>query len=236
VDAAKRHGARVLTFGVGQGADVRALERVPSKGGTLVSVQLPEASLTMTIGQSGEHWVSNALAVIAAVEAAGADLAIAGLALAELQGMAGRGARVQIKVSGGEALLIDESYNANPASMRATLKVLGDEDARRRIAVLGAMRELGELGPRFHADLAEPTRAANVDFALLVGHEMAPLAKELEGKIEFAHVPAATAALDALRGHVGAGDAVLIKASNSVGLGQLVEQLTAGALAEADKG
>jgi UDP-N-acetylmuramoyl-tripeptide--D-alanyl-D-alanine ligase len=65
---------------------------------------------------------------------------------------------------------------------------------------------------------------------------MAPLAKELEGKIEFAHVPAATAALDALRGHVGAGDAVLIKASNSVGLGQLVEQLTAGALAEADKG
>jgi UDP-N-acetylmuramoyl-tripeptide--D-alanyl-D-alanine ligase len=236
VDAAKRHGARVLTFGVGQGADVRALERVPSKGGTLVSVQLPEASLTMTIGQSGEHWVSNALAVIAAVEAAGADLAIAGLALAELQGMAGRGARVQIKVSGGEALLIDESYNANPASMRATLKVLGDEDARRRIAVLGAMRELGELGPRFHADLAEPTRAANVDFALLVGREMAPLAKELEGKIEFAHVPAATAALDALRGHVGAGDAVLIKASNSVGLGQLVEQLTAGALAEADKG
>jgi UDP-N-acetylmuramoyl-tripeptide--D-alanyl-D-alanine ligase len=150
--------------------------------------------------------------------------------------MAGRGARVQIKVSGGEALLIDESYNANPASMRATLKVLGDEDARRRIAVLGAMRELGELGPRFHADLAEPTRAANVDFALLVGREMAPLAKELEGKIEFAHVPAATAALDALRGHVGAGDAVLIKASNSVGLGQLVEQLTAGALAEADKG
>jgi UDP-N-acetylmuramoyl-tripeptide--D-alanyl-D-alanine ligase len=98
------------------------------------------------------------------------------------------------------------------------------------------MRELGELGPRFHAELAEPIAQANVDFALLVGDEMAPLAKELEGKTEFAHVPAAAAALDALKGHVGAGDAVLIKASNSVGLGRLVEQLTAGALAEADKG
>lgn len=237
LDAAKRHGAHVLTFGLGKGADVRALERVPANGGgTLVSVQLPDAGLTMTIGQSGEHWVSNALAVIATVEAAGGDLAIAGLALAELQGMAGRGARVQVKAPGGEALVIDESYNANPASMRATLKVLGDEEARRRIAVLGAMRELGELGPRFHAELADPIRAANVDFALLVGDEMTPLAKELEGKIEFAHVPAAAAALDALRGHVGAGDAVLIKASNSVGLGRLVEQLTAGALAEADRG
>jgi UDP-N-acetylmuramoyl-tripeptide--D-alanyl-D-alanine ligase len=236
VEAAKGHGARVLTFGLGDGADVRALEQVPAKGGgTLVTVQLPEASLTMTIGQPGEHWVSNALAVIAAVEAAGADLAVAGLAIAELEGMAGRGARVQVRVPGGEALVIDESYNANPASMRATLKVLGDEDASHRIAVLGAMRELGEQGPRFHAELAEPVRAANVDFALLVGDEMAPLAKELEGKTEFAHVPAAAAALDALKGHVGAGDAVLIKASNSVGLGRLVEQLSAGALAEASE-
>jgi UDP-N-acetylmuramoyl-tripeptide--D-alanyl-D-alanine ligase len=237
VEAAKAHGARVLTFGLGQGADVRALERVPARGGgTLVTVQLPEASLTMTIGQPGEHWVSNALAVIATVEAAGGDLAIAGLAIAELQGMAGRGARVQVQVPGGDALVIDESYNANPASMRATLKVLGDELAPRRIAVLGAMRELGEQGPRFHAELADPIRAANVDFALLVGDEMAPLAKALEGRTEFAHVPVAAAALDALKGHVGAGDAVLIKASNSVGLGRLVEQLTAGALAEADKG
>ncbi|MFD1613102.1 UDP-N-acetylmuramoyl-tripeptide--D-alanyl-D-alanine ligase [Sphingomonas tabacisoli] len=236
VEAAKAHAGRILTFGLGNGADVRAMERVPAKnGGTLITVQLPDANLTMTIGQPGEHWVSNALAVIAAVEAAGADLAVAGLALAELQGMAGRGARVQVKVPGGEALVIDESYNANPASMRATLKVLGEEHAVRRIAVLGAMRELGEHGPRFHAELAEPIAQANVDFALLVGEEMAPLAKALEGQTEFAHVPAAAAALDALKGRIGAGDAVLIKASNSVGLGRLVAQLTAGELAEADE-
>lgn len=237
LEAARRHAGRVLTFGFKPGADVRALERVPAKnGGTLVTVQLPDANLTLTIGQPGEHWVSNALAVIAAVDAAGADLAIAGLALAELQGIAGRGARVTLPAPGGEALLIDESYNANPASMRATLAMLGAEPAKRRIAVLGAMRELGEHGPRFHAELAEPIEQAAVDFALLVGEEMAPLAKELEGRIAFAHVPGAADALDALKGKIGAGDAVLIKASNSVGLGRLVAQLSAGALAEAEAG
>jgi len=234
LDAAHRYAGRVLTFGRGKGADVRAMEAVASKGGTLITVQLPNASLTMTVGQPGEHWVSNALAVIAVVEAAGADLAVSGLALAELPGMPGRGARSTIRVPGGEALLIDESYNANPASMRATLAVLAAESAPRRVAVLGAMKELGEHGPQLHAELAEPIAQANVDFALLVGDEMAPLAKALEGRTEFAHVPAAANALDVLKGRIGAGDAVLIKASNSVGLGRLVEQLSAGALAGGD--
>ncbi|MBS0505649.1 MAG: UDP-N-acetylmuramoyl-tripeptide--D-alanyl-D-alanine ligase [Proteobacteria bacterium] len=236
IDAAKRQGAKIVTFGFGQGADVRAIDTVPAKnGGTLVTIQMPDASLCITVGQPGEHWVSNALAVMAAVEAAGGDLAIAGLALAELEGMPGRGARMDVAVgSGGEALLIDESYNANPASMRATLAVLAAEPAARKVAVLGAMRELGTLGPELHAELAEPLLAANVDFALLVGEEMAPLAKALEGKADFAHVPAAAAALEALKGRIGDGDAVLIKASNSVGLGRLVAELAAGALADGD--
>jgi UDP-N-acetylmuramoyl-tripeptide--D-alanyl-D-alanine ligase len=232
LEAAERHAGRVLTFGFGRGADVRALDSVGTKsGGTLLTVQLPESSVTLTIGQPGEHWVLNALAVLAAAEAAGGDLAVAGLALAELRGMAGRGARSMVPVVDGEALLIDESYNANPASMTATLKMLGAEPASRRIAVLGAMKELGEHGPALHAQLAEPIAQANVDFALLVGAEMAPLAKALAATTRFAHVPAAADALDALKGEVGSGDAVLIKASNSVGLGRLVADLTAGALA-----
>lgn len=235
IEAAERHGAKIVTFGFGVGADVRAIDAVPAKmGGTLVTIQMPEASLCITVGQPGEHWVSNALAVMAAVEAAGGDLAVAGLALAELEGMPGRGARMDVAVPGGEALLIDESYNANPASMRATLAVLGAEPAARKVAVLGAMRELGALGPQLHAELAEPVLSANVDFALLVGEEMAPLAKALEGRLSFAHVPAAAAALDALKGRIGVGDAVLIKASNSVGLGRLVAEIAAGALADGD--
>jgi UDP-N-acetylmuramoyl-tripeptide--D-alanyl-D-alanine ligase len=233
LEAAHRHAAHVVTFGLGEGADVRALDTVSAQGGgTLLTVKMPQASLCLTVAQPGEHWVSNALAVVAAVEAAGGDLGIAGLALAELPGIAGRGARLDIVVPGGTALLIDESYNANPASMAATLAVLAREPAGQRIAVLGAMRELGEHGPRFHAELAAPLREAGVDFALLVGDEMTPLASALEGQVDFAHVPAAAAALAALSGRVGAGDAVLIKASNSVGLGRLVEQLAGGALAD----
>ena len=235
VEAANRHAGRVLTFGMGKGADVRAVESIGTKsGGTLMTVQLPEASVTFTIGQPGDHWVLNALAVMAAVHAAGDDLAVAGLALAELEGMAGRGARATIRVPGGEALLIDESYNANPASMAATLKVLAETPAARRVAVLGAMKELGAHGPALHAALAEPIARAAADFALLVGEEMAPLAEALEGGTRFAHVPAAADALEALKGEVGAGDAVLIKASNSVGLGRLVADLKAGALADSD--
>ncbi len=235
VEGARGHAGRVVTFGMGQGADVRAAESIGSKsGGTLITVQLPDASVTFTIGQPGDHWVLNALAVMAAVDAAGGDLGVAGLALAELPGMAGRGARAQVRVAGGEALLIDESYNANPASMAATLKMLGAEPVARRIAVLGAMKELGEHGPALHADLAAPVAQAGVDFALLVGEEMGALAKALEGRTRLAHVAAAADALDALKGEVGAGDAVLIKASNSVGLGRLVADLQAGALADDD--
>jgi UDP-N-acetylmuramoyl-tripeptide--D-alanyl-D-alanine ligase len=95
--------------------------------------------------------------------------------------------------------------------------------------VLGEMRELGEEGPSLHAGLAEPVMAANVDFALLVGEGMAPLAQSLAGRIEHVHAPDASAALDMLSGMIRNGDAILIKGSNAVGLSRLVEALTGGA-------
>jgi UDP-N-acetylmuramoyl-tripeptide--D-alanyl-D-alanine ligase len=181
------------------------------------------------LSQPGEHWVANSLAVLAAVEAAGGDLALAGLALAELGGIKGRGERHRIHLDGGEALLIDESYNANPASMAATLKVLGEEKvAGRRIAVLGTMRELGADSGRFHAALAAPLEAAQVDYAILVGDEMEALAKALEGQVDLAHVPDAAAAIPLARAAIAPGDAMLVKGSNSIGLAALVEALAGG--------
>jgi UDP-N-acetylmuramoyl-tripeptide--D-alanyl-D-alanine ligase len=228
--AARRHAATILTFGTGEGADIRARDTVrAANGGTLVTAQLPGAELTFTIKPPGEHWVSNALAVLGAVQALGGDLAAAGLALAELPGLKGRGERHLVRVPGGEALLIDESYNANPASMRATLRSLGEEKVMgRRIVVLGSMRELGDASDSFHAELAEPIAAACVDYAILVGEEMAPLAKALGPHIEMTHVADAPAALEPLRQAAGPGDAILVKGSNSIGLAALVEALSDG--------
>ena len=228
IAAARPYAMRIVTFGRGAGADVWAREAVLTDRGTLVTAVLPDAELTFTIAHPGDHWVSNALALLAAVEAVGGDLAAAGLALADMEGLAGRGRRINIPVGDGEALLIDESYNANPASMAATLGVLGQQKAERRIAVLGDMRELGGQSPGFHAALAGPIEAANVEFALLVGPEMKALAFELEGKINFEHVPDAAAALDRLVGLIAPGDAILIKGSNAIGLARVVDALASG--------
>ena len=228
--AARPYAARILTFGLGEGADVRARDVVPSSGGgSLVTALLPEAELTFTISQAGEHWVSNALAVLGAVEAMGGDLAAAGLALADLAGLKGRGERHRIRVPGGEALLIDESYNANPASMAATLRTFGALSVSgRRVAVLGSMRELGATSEEFHAGLAGPIEAACVDYAILVGEEMEALAKALGQKVKMTHVPDAASAIDPLREAVGPGDAILVKGSNSIGLARLVEAMAGG--------
>ncbi|MBY0304013.1 MAG: UDP-N-acetylmuramoyl-tripeptide--D-alanyl-D-alanine ligase [Sphingomonas sp.] len=227
IAAAQAQSARIVTFGSRDGADVRALEtmRTPT-GGTFVTAQLLARELSFTVGQPGSHLVSNALAVLAAVEAARGDVAVAGLALAELGGLAGRGARFLVDVGGGEtALVIDESYNANPTSMRATLAVLGKEPVRRRVALLGQMGELGMASADFHAGLAEPVIAAGVSVAILVGADMAPLANALEGQVDFVHVPDAAAALAHLKTMLSGGDAVLIKGSNSVGLAAVVAAL-----------
>jgi len=232
VAAAEPHAGRIITFGRGEGADAKVIEEIPLEtGGTLLSVRLPSAELTFTLGQSGAHWVSNGLAVLAAVDAVGGDVAAAGLALADMKGLAGRGERFKAEVEGGEILLIDESYNANPASMAATLKQLGREKSERRIAVLGEMRELGALSPRYHADLAEPVLEAHVDAAILVGREMGALANRLHGQIAFRHVADSAAALAALEDIIAPGDAVLVKGSNAIGLSGLVQEIAAGRLA-----
>ena len=241
-EAAQRHTDAVVSFGRAPHADVRLLDAVAAPGGgSLITADLADRRLCYTVAAPGDHWIANSLCVMAAVRAAGGDLGAAGLALAEMEGLKGRGARHRIAARGGTALLIDESYNANPASMRATLAQLGTTPARRRIAVLGAMKELGEFGPAFHAALAEPLRAAGIDQAILVGEEMRALANMLGadelgtaprsalGKpLRFAHCDSPDAALEALR-EVGVedGDAILVKGSNSVGLGALVAKLTA---------
>ena len=229
VKAARRFAGRVVTFGSGE-ADVSAVHAVrAANGGSLVTARLESSELTFTIAQRGDHWVSNALAVLAAVEAVGADPAIAGLALGDMGGLKGRGERHRVATDGGSFLLIDESYNANPASMAATLKSLGAErEDGRRIAVLGPMRELGAHSAEAHAGLAPAVREAGVDQLILVGDEMAPLEAALAGAVPLLRAADAEAAVEALLALVRPGDAVLVKASNSIGLARLVERVAGG--------
>ena len=227
--AAQRYADRTVTFGEGE-ADVAALHAVRSDhGGSLVTARLIDSELTYTIAQRGDHWVSNSLAVLAAVEAVGGDIALAGLALADMDGLKGRGERHRLEVGQGHYLLIDESYNANPASMVATLKSLAAErDVARRIAVLGPMRELGEQADAMHAALAPAVIDARIDELILVGEAMRPLEDALAGEVIVDRAENADDAAVLLARIVGPGDAVLVKASNSIGLARLVERMAGG--------
>ena len=233
VKAARGRAEEVITFGRGN-ADVTAMHALDSSGlGSLVTAKLMRSELTFTLSQRGDHWISNALAVLAAVEAAGGDLAAAGLALGDLGGLKGRGERHHVALDGGQALLIDESYNANPASMAATLKSLGEEKLTgKRIAVLGPMRELGPESKRAHDGIAEPALAAGVERLILIGPEFDGLERAVEGRIEVDRVADVDEATGRLLDVLAPGDAVLVKASNSIGLARLVDRVAGGRLRE----
>jgi UDP-N-acetylmuramoyl-tripeptide--D-alanyl-D-alanine ligase len=155
------------------------------------------------------------------VHAAGGDAGEAALALAGFTDLAGRGARVTLSLPGGTALLIDESYNANPASMAAALSVLGATPAGRRIAILGAMKELGQRSAELHRGLLAPIAAARVDLLALVGEEMDAL--QMPGAERFRSAPEALAWV---RDRLRPGDVLMVKGSNSVGLSGLVRSLS----------
>lgn len=222
---ARPHAATILTFGEGEDADVRAKRFSLQPDCTTVTADVAGELLTYKVGMAGRHWLNNSLAVLAAVKAAGGDLGLAGLALAGLTGLAGRGRRLRVDREGGQAVVIDEAYNANPASMEAALAVLGEvtpNGAGRRLAVLGSMKELGTLSDQFHAGLAPAVEAAGVGHLVLVGREIEPLADALKRRIKVEHVADAAAAIQAVDRALRADDVLLVKGSNSVGLGRLV--------------
>ncbi len=224
---AKAYAERIITFGSDKGADVRLLRAAEDTDGSTVIADVAGNTCGYRVSMPGTHWVQNSLAVMAAAYAAGADLAAAALGLSQINGMAGRGERHKIAVDGGDAELIDESYNANPTSMAATLAMLGRVNPSvdgRRIAILGTMGELGPDSDRFHAGLAPDIAAARVKIAILVGSGMAALADKLPG-VDVISVDDAATALAEVRRVLVPGDVVLVKGSNSVGLGAVVAAL-----------
>jgi UDP-N-acetylmuramoyl-tripeptide--D-alanyl-D-alanine ligase len=218
--------ARVIGFGEARGAKARLLEmRLDAAGSDLV-MTIEGREIAFRIGAPGRHWVSNALAVVAAAFALGADPWKAARALARFSPPKGRGLRHEIAWRGGRLSLIDESYNANPASMRAGLGLLGMAHGR-RVAVLGDMLELGEEGPALHAELAETIAAQGVDLVFTAGPLMHRLHEALPAARRGAHAASSAALLPELLARLGAGDVVLVKGSLGSRMGPIVEALLA---------
>ena len=173
---------------------------------------------------AGEHWVMNAALAIATAHAAGVPVVDAVESLTELSAMKGRGERFLATVNGATVTVVDESYNANPESMRAAIAALADHPGR-KIAVLGEMLELGADELDLHAALSHPLHKSGFARVVTVGETMRALRGAMPQKMRAAWVKDSDAAWDALLGEVQDGDAVLIKGSNGAKLGALVERL-----------
>jgi UDP-N-acetylmuramoyl-tripeptide--D-alanyl-D-alanine ligase len=225
---AEASGCRVVTFGFDAAADASGDRLAMTDETTRMDVHLSGRTFTVTLATPGRHIAENALAVAAAIDAAGADPETALAALAELAPPLGRGQRTKLKMHGGESLLIDESYNANPASIRAALATLATarrDKFPRRIAVLGDMLELGPDAPRLHRELSDAVIAAGVDLVIACGAHMKGLYDALPQTIRGRYVLAADELSAELEGVLRAGDVIMIKASNGTRLGPVAEAL-----------
>ena len=226
--AGRAAAAEVVSFGTHPEATVRLLDYILEARGSIFDVALPDLTLRCHLPAPGRHWVMNAVAVLAAVVAAGADARRAAEALAGLEELPGRGRRYELSWQGGTLTLIEESYNANPAAMRAALAVFGAMSpaaGARRVAVLGDMLELGEATERLHRELAEPLVGAEVDRVFLIGRAVAALYDALPEPKRGGLWPNAGDAIDELIGFLRAGDVVTIKGSRGIGLSPIVERL-----------
>jgi UDP-N-acetylmuramoyl-tripeptide--D-alanyl-D-alanine ligase len=225
---ARAHGAKVVGFGTTAAADARLLAAEMTSGGSKVTAVILGETISYGLGAPGAHVVQNSLAVLAAAKVAGADLAAAALALGGLHAQAGRGQWLRIDTKKGPIAVVDESYNANPASMRAALSTLGlvpREVFNRRVAVLGDMLELGPEGPRLHRELAEAIDGAGVDVVFACGELMGSLYEALPASRQGAYAKTSEELAPRLLEGVGPGDVIMVKGSLGSRMAPLVEAL-----------
>jgi UDP-N-acetylmuramoyl-tripeptide--D-alanyl-D-alanine ligase len=226
--ARENQAGRIIGFGKARGAEARLLALHPEQAGSAVEADILGQRVAFEIGAPGEHLAMNSLAALAAVTMLGGDAVMASAALAAFGAPAGRGAQSLLAIAGGTLLLLDESYNANPASMMAALAVLGElppDKARRRIAVVGDMLELGTGAPAMHRELAGPVAAARVDKLYACGPNMRALYEVLPEPVRGAWAENSEALLDAVVAALRPGDAIMVKGSLGSRMGTVVQTL-----------
>ncbi|MCB9959560.1 MAG: UDP-N-acetylmuramoylalanyl-D-glutamyl-2,6-diaminopimelate--D-alanyl-D-alanine ligase [Rhodospirillaceae bacterium] len=222
---------RIWTFGRHQSCDARLLDASVHATCSAVHAAIRGEVISYSLSVPGQHWVMNSLAVLLAVRAVGGDITQAARMLSTLRAPAGRGARRKVVRADGTAfLVIDESYNASPAAVRAALSVLASSPVGkggRRVLVLGDMLELGEDAPRLHADLAAAVDAAKVDRVHACGRLCRHLYDALPEAVRGTWAGDSGALTQAVLDDVAAGDVVLVKGSLGSRMKPIVEALYA---------
>ncbi len=219
----------IATFGGDGRADAQLIDVKLTEDQTVVKAQIHGRPMSYRIGAPGRHVALNSLAVLLAAEAFGLDLETAAGALASFEVPEGRGRRFVLATKQGRFTLIDESYNANPASMRAALALVGalptHAESGRRIAVLGDMRELGLRSDDLHAGLAIDMQMNHIDLVFAAGPMMKHLFDALPAKRQGAWRANAAELEPIVSDAVDAGDLIVVKGSNASQMHVIVKAL-----------
>ncbi len=229
-EAANRTGAQIHGFGQAPEANTRLIQFTLGAEGSTVEAEIDGRQLIYKLKLPGRHWVFNSLAVLAAIQEVGADLEAAARALGQVLPGKGRGMRHQISLPGLCFELIDDSYNANPASMLAALANLGTVQPGpqgRRIAVLGDMLELGDGAGEAHGGLLGPIVANGIDLVFCVGPLMEGLFDLLGTSRRGAKGEAADQMAPVVAAQLRSGDVVLVKGSAGSRMMRIADALRA---------
>lgn len=218
----------IKSFGENARADYRLRALKLHDACSCMTVRLAGSEAVVKVGAPGRHIVQNVLAVLGAAHLTGADMTKVTLALASLRPESGRGARHLLEIGNGTFTLIDESYNANPASVRASIELLAaavPTGKGRRIAVLGDMLELGKQAPKLHADLAPVITANHINMVFLGGPEMAALKAALPVEFHAEYRQSVDELQSNLLNTIRAGDVIMIKSSKGIGFVRIVKAI-----------
>jgi len=196
--------------------------------GSDIEVLLKGRWFAYHVGVAGQHWAMNSLGVLVAAASAGADPVQAAETLTDVRAPAGRGATEALALPQGPITLIDESYNASPAAMRAAFAVLTAHQpgaGGRRLAVLGDMLELGENAPREHQELGEALAELPVDQVFAAGSEMQALVEALRAEQQAGYAADTQALAEQVLPALQSGDVVLVKGSLGIGMARIMSAL-----------
>lgn len=229
--AAKKAGAKqILGFGKSRAAKSKLMRVIPGPMVTVIEANILGDQLTFKMRMQGQHWAVAATGILAAAKAAGADLALAGLAIAEVKPSKGRGERIEVRLGNRNFVVVDDSYNASPVSVTAAIRTLSEFPVvrgGRRVVALGDMLELGPKGPELHESLAPIIAEAGVDLVFTAGTLMKNLYEQVPSNKRGGHYANSSRLSDDITRFVRPTDVVLVKGSAGSKMSLVVEALKA---------